>query len=157
MAKVPSPIILQSLTVPTARDHSSSSSVLRHLIPAIWHLSRHVFLVGHWCDSLVAHGTRVLHVEPLTEAGSMEEVAAGGDHGHLHVLWAGRDCHPVGRGTLGSAGQGRGLTWKQMAQTSLWLRNCPPVARGKELIFLAASRRSRKLLQPERARSQTLK
>lgn len=158
MAEIPSPIVLRSLTVPTARDRSSSSSLLRHLVPAIQRrLSRHVFLVGRRRDSLVAHGTCVLHVEPLAEAGSMEEVAAGGDHGHLHVLRAGRDCHPVGRGTPGSAGQGRGLTWKQMAQTSLWLRSCPPVARGKELIFLAASRRSRKLLQPERARSQTLK
>lgn len=50
-----------------------------------------------------------------------------------------------------------GLTWKQMAQTSLWSLSCPRVALGRELIFLAASRRSRKLLQPDWARSHTLK
>lgn len=123
-----------------------------------------IVLGGRRGDPLVAHGARVLHVEPLAEAGAVEEVAAGGDDGHLHVLrahgggvtrrhgpWGLLRTPPWGAGGL------RGLTWKQMAQTSSWSRSCPRVARGRELIFWAAWRRSRRLLQPDWARSQTLK
>lgn len=63
------------------------------------HPAAGIVLGGRGGDPLVAHGARVLHVEPLAEAGAVEEVAAGGDHGHLHVLRAhgGGGHHPAAR------------------------------------------------------------
>lgn len=116
VAEVPSSILAGHCLVPTAWDLAGLSwGWTRGGLVTLGHLVLRVRSWGsqcpaaaalgcHWCHLLVAHGTSVLHVEPLAQAGGVEEVAAGGDHCHLHVLWAGTGCHPVCRGPRGVGG-----------------------------------------------------
>lgn len=79
---------------------------------------------GRRRDVLVAHGTRVLHVKPLAQAGAVEEVVAGGDDGQPHVLRAQRGRHPAPGPQWAEGG-----SWQRGSPGSRWRRRrCGPSA-----------------------------